>query len=143
MSVIVWDGKTLATDRAALSGSIHHRIVKAWRHEGAILTGTGSVKRIHEMVEWYKRGVDTPFPEGQKTSNWCHFIVVDEHGLKRYEQSPIPIEHGFNSCAFGSGQDLAYGALAMGASAEQAVEIANQYSRNCGHGVDIFHLKGE
>ena len=53
MSVIVWDGKTLATDRAALSGSIHHRVVKAWRHEGAILTGTGSVKRIHELMAWY------------------------------------------------------------------------------------------
>ena len=53
MSVIVWDGKTLATDRAALSGSIHHRVVKAWHHEGAILTGTGSVKRIHEMMAWY------------------------------------------------------------------------------------------
>ena len=143
MSVIVWDGKTLATDRAALSGSIHHRVVKAWSHEVAILTGTGSVKRIHEMVEWYKKGVDTPFPEGQNTSNWCHFIVVDEHGLKRYEQSPIPIEHGFNACAFGSGQDLAYGALAMGADAQRAVEIANLYSRNCGHGVDVFHLKGE
>jgi len=143
MSVIVWDGKTLATDRAALSGSIHHRVVKAWRHEGAILTGTGSVKRIYEMMAWYKRGVDTPFPEGQMRSNWCHFIVIDEHGLKRYEQSPIPIEHGFNACAFGSGQDLAYGALAMGADAQRAVEIANLYSRNCGHGVDIFHLKGE
>lgn len=144
MSVVVWDGKTLATDKASASGNIQHRIDKVWIHGGELLTGTGTLGTILEMREWYKSGAyHKAFPNIQKGDYWCHFIVVDEHGLKRYEQSPIPIEHGRNACAFGSGQDLAYGALAMGASAEQAVNIANQYSPSCGQGVDVFTLTGE
>jgi len=144
MSVVVWDGMTLATDKSASNGNIHHCIDKAWVYKDVLLTGTGSLGGILAMREWYKAGAKPEgFPEIQKGNNWCHFIVVTEHGLERYEQSPIPIEHGRNACAFGSGQDIAYGALAMGANAEQAVGIANQYVADCGHGVDVFTLTGE
>jgi hypothetical protein len=144
MTVIVWDGTNLATDKAGTDSHRKWATTKAWYHEGSILTGAGSLKLILEMREWYKRGAKTEdFPNEQRSSHFCQFVVVDEHGLKRYEQSPIPIEHGFNACAFGTGQDFAYGALAMGASAEQSVEATNKFSVNCGHGVEVFTITTE
>jgi len=142
MSVVVWDGRTLAVDKASTNGQIQHCVDKAWVYKDVLLTGTGALGAILAMREWYKAGaIHEDFPEVQKGAYWCHFIVVDEYGLHRYEQTPIPVEHGRNPCAFGSGQDFAYGALAMGASAQQAVGIANQYSPDCGHGVDKFTLQ--
>ena len=45
--------------------------------------------------------------------------------------------------AIGQGSHFAYGAMAMGASAEQAVEVANKFSIYCGIGVDTYTLVKE
>ena len=65
--------------------------------------------------------------------------TIDE-GLVRYEDTHIPIEHGKEPCAFGHGRDFAYGVLAMGGTAEQAVQVANKYSVDCGIGVALYSL---
>jgi hypothetical protein len=115
---------------------------KAWRVGNAILTGVGSMTLVLTMRDWYINGHHPiQFPTEQTLPDrWCEFIVATPDGLFRYERSPIPIEHGKNKCAFGAGKDFAYGALAMGATAEQAVTIANRYSIHCGMGVDVFNL---
>lgn len=139
MSIVVWDGHTLATDRAATDGAIKWRAAKAWRFGEAILSGVGPVQSILAMREWYMRGADpADLPIVQLSPNWCHFIVVRKDGLHRYEQGPYPIHHGRDQCAFGEGKDFAYGALAMGADAAKAVEITNMFSTVCGHGVDTY-----
>ena len=47
---------------------------------------------------------------------------------------PFQTEAEFHAC--GSGWEVAMGALAMGASAERAVEIASDYDQGTGGGVD-------
>jgi predicted lipoprotein with Yx(FWY)xxD motif len=71
-------------------------------------------------------------------------LVVSRKGVMRYDASPYFIKHNLK-CAFGDGAQFAYGALAMGASAAEAVAIASQYSPTCGQGMDIFtfHEDGE
>ena len=142
MTVIVWDGSTLATDCAATDGAVMWDTDKAWYYEGVILSGAGPLQSILEMREWYKGGaLPNKFPNIQRSPQYCHFVVVRYGtGLERYEQSPLPINHGHNKCAFGEGRDFAYGALAMGADAKKAVEIANELSPHCGRGVKEYKV---
>ena len=142
MTVVVWDGSTLATDCAATDGRVKWQSTKAWRFEDKILSGVGPLQSILAMRDWYMDGADPGrFPVIQ-TSFPCHFIVISRgQGLSRYESGPIPIIHGRNQCAFGEGRDFAYGAMAMGASAGEAVDIANQFSVHCGHGKQVYDLE--
>jgi len=145
VTIIVWDGKVLATDTAATDGAAMWEVEKAWYHtcdEGTvILSGAGPLQTILQMRDWFKGGgLHNKFPNIQLTPQFCHFVVVNSHGLSRYEQGPIPIEHGHNKCAFGEGKDFAYGALAMGADAGTAVQIAIDHSVHCGLGVKFYKL---
>lgn len=145
MTIVVWDGATLAVDRGVTDGYTMWEQDKAWRLGNAVLTGVGNMTLVLAMRNWYVAGRDaSKFPTEQTLPDrWCEFIVATPDGLFRYERSPIPIEHGKNKCAFGYGKDFAYGALAMGATAEQAVSIANKFSPHCGMGVDVFNFEGE
>ncbi len=145
MTVVVWDGEVLATDTAATDGAAQWETEKAWYHicdEGeVILSGTGPLQTILEMREWFKNGaLHNKFPSSQLTPLFCHFLVVNRNGLIRYEQGSIPIEHGTAKCAFGDGKDFAYGALAMGANAFEAVRVAIDYSVHCGLSVATYKL---
>lgn len=40
-------------------------------------------------------------------------------------------------------RDYAYGALAMGADAVRAVEVACEYDNGCGMGIDVLTIEGE
>lgn len=141
MTIIAWDGKHLATDCAATDGAAKWQTTKAWYHAGVILSGAGPLQTILSMREWYKRGtIPDDLPPAQLSPKWCHFVVVTTEGLLRYEQGPHPIDHGFNMCAFGEGKDFAYGAMAMGATAQEAVQVCNKFSNTCGLGVQTYSL---
>lgn len=145
MTIVVWANDVLATDMQASDGDAKWQSEKAWYsgigYDRIILSGTGPLKTILAMREWYKNGADPNlFPKEQLASP-CHFLVVEPvTGLKRFETTPTPIEVGQQPCAFGEGRDIAHGALHMGASAKQAVEAANAFSVHCGLGVKEYHL---
>lgn len=145
MTVIVWDGTTLATDKAASDGVIQWKSEKAWYHGDGdnriIVSGAGPLHSIMAMKKWFIGGFDgNTFPSIQITDP-CHFIVVSPvMGLYRYEGGPAPIDHGHDACAFGEGREFAYGALAMGATAAVAAGIACEYSVHCGLGVQEYRL---
>ncbi len=147
MTVVVWDGETLATDCAATDGVAKWESTKAWEgycadYGDVIISGAGPLQTILRMRDWILgSNPHRVFPKQQEGPQFCYFLVVTKHqGLLRWEQGPIPIEHGYSKCAFGEGKDFAYGALAMGATAEEAVKIANEYSVHCGLGVKTYHL---
>ena len=142
MTVIVWDGKTLATDCAATDGAAKWRTQKAWRWADEVLSGAGPLQTILQMRDWYMGGaLENKFPAAQLTPQFCHFVVLKPNvGLVRYERGLIPVEHGYGKCAFGEGKDFAYGAMAMGAGAETAVIITNEHSVHCGLGVMTYEV---
>lgn len=140
MSVVVWDGRSLALDRGGTDGATLFELDKYWEVGGEVITGVGDYGSITALRDWYTLHVG-----GRGFPSLLHpaelIVVQRDVGLRRYEHiSASPIAHGFNKCAFGSGRDFAYGALAMGATAEQAAEVACRYSISCGHGVKVFHL---
>lgn len=61
-----------------------------------------------------------------------------EKELEKYISAIFPIKDSF--VAVGTGSPWALGALAMGASAEQAVKVAIKFDNNCGGNVQVLKL---
>lgn len=144
MTIIVYDGVTLAMDGAGIHEGAKVPIVKAWQTIGdEVVAGVGNAAQIAVMRDWYTAGAKSEtFPETQRASNpWCELIVVGKHGLKRYENTPSAIQHGHHKCAFGVGKDFAYGALGAGADAQKAAQVALSYAPDTGHGIILFQWK--
>lgn len=145
MTIIVYDGDELALDGAAIHEGTKVPIVKAWTSPtGEVITGIGNAAQIAVMRDWYLDGAKRDdFPlTGQREGNpWCELIVASRDGLRRYENLHLPVQHGKNKCAFGVGKDFAYGALAMGATASQAAEVALKYAPDTGHGIHTYNWR--
>ena len=146
MTIVVWDGKTLATDKMANDGSLKWESPKAWYVDNTIVSGVGLLQHIVLLREWLKKGgneEDYPRHIINSSHNSHKLIVVNTDGLSVYDGVPVPSEfYGLEPCAFGHGREFALGAMEMGADARKAVEITNKYSLQCGKGVDIFTLQG-
>lgn len=148
MTVIAWDGEVLATDTQCTMGNAKYNSPKAWYEsvggQACIISGVGTLKNIHRHKDWLLKDNRPEFPYGDVENHYYQFILVTKEGLLRYEGTPHPIIHGVNACAFGEASDFAYGALAMGATAIEAVKVAIQYSHQCGGNVESYSLvKGD
>ena len=141
MTILVWDGKTLAADRLECWGNRKTECSKIYKRvfNGELLTGSGCIAATAALRHWYMRGADpTTYPSCQKSKeDWGRLVVVDtSHRVFVYESEPTPYEVLTLPAVFGSGSDFAFGALAMGADARRAVEVVNSICTDCGIGVD-------
>ena len=132
MTIIVFDGAMCAVDSGAVAGTTTHTINKWWLKDNEFITGAGNASHVVALAEWYISGAALDkFPPRVLLQRDAELIVVFAHGVRRYEASPHAIDHGLTKCAFGEGRDFAYGALAMGATALRAAEIACQFNPAC------------
>ena len=158
MTVVVWDGKTLATDRQANDGSMKWEAEKAWYvnhkekkdmkgselgwvyvNSHSIVSGVGVLGSILKMRDWFVSGADPAALDVQP--NTAELIVVSKKGLSVWSTNGTSVELSA-PMAFGEGREYALGAMAMGATASEAVQIANEYSLHCGKGVSCYTLQG-
>ena len=142
MTVIAWDGRTLAADKRATSGGgIARTCTKVQRHGAALLGITGDWDVAMELREWFKAGADpAKFParakEGEST-----LIVIRPGGLiESYCSGPYPLVIEEQRCAWGSGRDYAEAAMYLGHDARKAVEVASHFQTDCGNGIDSLDL---
>lgn len=142
MTCIAWDGKSVAADRQMNYGNFRREFHKLQQHKREILATCGTACSGLALVEWYVQGCkkqDFPAIQSDK-EEWSSLIVISVHGVWVYEKTsePLPVYEPF--MAWGSGRDFAMGAMAMGADAKQAVEIACKYDVNCGMGIDVMEI---
>ena len=149
MTVIVWDGKQLAADKQATEGGLLQTVTKVrkittGRHKGWLLAAAGATAQCNMMMGWFEAGADpNKFPHSlQKEDSFAaHMIAISPEGVvHKYEFVPFPIVFEDKFYAAGTGRDLAIGALAMGADAVTACEVACTYSTECGVGMDVVQL---
>lgn len=148
MTVVAWDGKTLAADRRAITGGgICRPVTKIWRaYEGtessALLAATGSWDVGMELREWWKSGSNpTTFPTEAREKNGdapATLIVITRYGLFSYCTGPYPMQVEAEQCAWGSGRDFAEAAMYVGKTAYEAVAVACVFQSDCGNGIDIL-----
>ena len=143
MSVVVWDGRYLAADKQATCADMRIVTTKIRRlKSGEIAAWTGDQERGLVLARWYEDGADCEkWPTFQRNKeDWARLIIVSSCRVCFFEMEPEAqlVEEQF--MAWGSGRDFAMGALAKGATAEEAVAIANRFCITCGLGVDVMEI---
>jgi len=140
MTVIAWDGVTLAADKQASSNGMIRTVTKIFKlPDGSLFGGSGDFAFILQMYEWLQDG--EKFPEAQRDKDdWQPCFVISREGVFVYERAPCPIRYEDFFFASGSGRDFALAALHCGKTAREAVELACKLSYECGNGIDTLTL---
>jgi len=145
MTVIAWDGKSLAVDRRGTSMGLAV-ILKKYKtlESGEIAVWCGSNDQGLMLADWYEKGADIEtWPKFQKHDEWSDLVIASNSGIKSFERHPVAQVMEDKLQAWGSGRDFALGAMQNGATAEEAVRVASQFNVYCGGGVDIFHFENK
>jgi ATP-dependent protease HslVU (ClpYQ) peptidase subunit len=139
MTVIAWDGTTLAADKRAEIHGSHMTVRKIFRlRDGSLVGCAGDSTWAASVVAWLNGARDPQAyplpPEGGGT-----VIVVGADGAARlYQRSAFPLEVEDATVAVGSGRDYARTAMALGFDAVRAVEVACALDCYCGNGIDTL-----
>ncbi|CBJ38328.1 Conserved protein of unknown function, phage related [Ralstonia solanacearum CMR15] len=140
MTVIAWDGKTLAADKRATSIGLARAVTKIQRHEDLLLAMTGDWDVAAELREWFKAGAaPSDFP-AKAREDLASLIVVGTAGVWLYSTGPFPMPIESEKAAFGSGRDFAEAAMHLGCTAIEAVSVACHFQSDCGNGIDALTL---
>lgn len=141
MTVIAWDGKTLAADKMASDPWTHcNRTRKIHRLRGLLVAGTGDCALLREKMAWFEAGAKVEeFPAAARANENTDLLVIGPQGrIRLYQNSPYPVEFEQPIFALGSGKEAALAVMMLGHDARKAVEIASAVSNGCGNGVDVL-----
>lgn len=158
MSVIAWDGKTLAADKRASLGTLIRTTTKVFNLGTCFAAYAGNADGGEEMLAWFKRGlhettrrtedermewINATFPASQRDKDdWAGLLVIWPDGhLWKFERAPYPIKFPPQQFAIGSGRDFALAAMHCGKTAPEAVEVACHFDSGCGNGVDVLSFE--
>ncbi len=108
-------------------------------YDGALVGVSGSYADMMKAIDWLNdtNGMERPAIDDQNT-----MLVITKDGTVQLFQSKLMAMTLENADFFavGSGGDYAMGALAMGASFEDAIGIAHMYDSNTGPDVVYEYL---
>lgn len=142
MTVVAWDGKTLAADKRATSGGYGITTTKIFRVHGNLIGMAGPGDVCRRMLEWARCGFDpSTFPAEAKDAD-CDMLVIDKDGVAAcFGSGPYPLRIEDKFVALGCGRDFALAAMHLGRTAVQAVELACAMDIHCGNGIDSLELE--
>ena len=143
MTVIAWDGRTLAADKMGDADGLRRTTTKIRRFDGGLFGSAGAASRGAEMFAWIVSGADpATVPSFQLSPDDYQSVMVVRndgtvwvYGCSAY---PFQMEDPFH--AIGSGRDFAVAAMHLGCNATQAVEVASRFESGCGMGIDTLEL---
>lgn len=143
MSIVAWDGNTIAADRQGTINETRATLKKLVKVGDVVIGWVGTQTNGLIMMRWFLAGADlTKFPEISNDPDTCsRLVIASKKGLISFEGSSESMNFLDKKQAFGSGMDLALGAMAMGADAIQAVKVACKYDIHCGMGIDWFKVR--
>lgn len=142
MTVIAWDGRTLAADKQCTYGNGRRKVTKI-RRVGDTLVGIAGTASIGEaVIDWLESGADPEkYPKLQADKDDGANVLVIRHGrVEEYSRTNVPIVYEDPFIAIGCGRDFAIAAMHCGKTAREAVEIACIYDTGCGCGIDTLTL---
>jgi hypothetical protein len=143
MSVIAWDGKTLAADKRATNGTMIRTTTKIFEACGCLVGYCGDASFGEQVLAWFRAGEDaTTWPASQRDKDdYAVLLVIRPDGrVQTYERTPYPITFNDVLFACGCGRDFALAAMYCGKTAEEAVELTCLLDSGCGNGIDTLTL---
>ena len=146
MTVVAWDGTTLAADKRVTYQGLACTVTKIFRVGDKLVGFSGNGDQAMEMLAWFREGADfRTFPQSQRSKeDWVATLVINADGSAMdFERTPFPYPLEDRFLAIGSGRDYALAAMHLGKTAREAVEIACLFDAGCGNGVDELKLKTE
>lgn len=143
MTVVCWDGTTLAADRRATMGGHTFPITKIFRIRDVLVGFSGAADRIGSFRRWVEFGCDDRSYPPNPENDCVVMVMLHRDGrIERYEDQPFPIVVEDTVHATGSGRDYARAAMHLGCDAQKAVEVACLFDENCGNGIDVLRFEG-
>lgn len=139
MTVIAWDGKTLAADQMAFHNDMRIKVSKILKDsEGYLLAITGDLDAGKSLIHWWHNKNLEKWPACQADKDrWASLIVITpEKKIFKFEREPFSYEILDKQFAMGNGAHFALAAMKLGKSAKEAVELAIELCPMCGLGVD-------
>lgn len=145
MTVIAWDGKTLAADKRMDCGGYPATVTKIIRApNGALIGGSGDADVIAALKRWYCEGAERRDYPVNKDADGCParlLVITPDGGVRLYLSGPDPVSTDGGMFAIGSGTDYALAAMHLGNDARRAVEVACALDTCCGNGIDTLTLE--
>lgn len=143
MTTIAYRDGVLAADRETCYGSVRgHQATKiGQRADGAMIAGCGVATVAATFKRWFLEGEQGDRPSlGANDADDAVMIIIRPNGdVEKYDRLGWQIIEG-PFFSFGSGFELALGAMAMGASAERAVQIAAEFGVGDPNRIDVLRL---
>lgn len=144
MTVIAWDGKTLAADKQSTTEGMRRTTTKIHRVGLDLVAFTGDGGHAALLLAWFQMGRPPgKFPRAHDEDNVAHAVRFSSEGVLVYNGHGTGgvevIEDPF--IAFGHGRDYAMAAMHLGKSAKEAVAVACHFDTYCGMGIDTLTLK--
>lgn len=146
MTVIAWDGKTLAADKRATSHGHPATTTKIRRlADGSLIAMSGDADAGRELVHWYELGADPEtFPGNRTSDDRCRcvlMVITPDRKVHMLQRTAYLVSFEDPIAAMGSGRDAALAVMHMGGDARKAVEIACLVDVDCGNGMDALELE--
>lgn len=141
MTVICWDGKTLAADRMVIDGCAKLPGTKIHRINGELFGASGCWSTGMARFDWVRAGMDPatyPVVGDDQFSRLLRITAAGE--IMLYTVNGFPMRYESRFYAIGSGSEFAMAAMYLGHTAAQAVHVACELSNECGMGVDTLEL---
>lgn len=149
MTVIAYRDGVMAGDRLTRSCGVEfHETVKVWRRgsDGALIGCAGMTTLADGVRRWFTAGEQGERPSfGTEEDSSVHALIVRPDGSVEIHDMHgwVPVAPGRGFIAIGSGFELALGAMAMGASALEAVNVAIAFGVGRPCQVDVVILTKE
>lgn len=133
MTTIAFKAGVIAADTLATWGNSRDGEFTKIARRGPFLAGvSGAVAPCQRFLDWFVSGMEgdpPPMPEGDALAHGIIITPADEcltWGPRGWERTRV------ETYALGSGADYATGAMAMGATAEEAVRVAMRFDTKTG-----------
>jgi hypothetical protein len=137
MTVIAWDGTTMAADKRVTFHGTGITSTKIARVGDYLVGVAGQASFGGAFREWVAGGMlSADYPRPCEVA--IAMLVSREGAVSLYEQTAYPTTVEDRFAAVGSGKECALAALYLGHSARVAVEVACVFDDGSGNGVDTL-----
>lgn len=142
MTVIAWDGKTLAADSRSVTSGMSHAGTKIRRlkDDRGLVGVFGDAGVASQLLHWIENspGDFAAFPPHLYGNGEGGLVFINPEG-EAGQLCGSPMLDMFPApWAWGGGAEMALGAMHAGATAEEAVQICCEHSEYCGGAVQTI-----